>query len=300
MINVKDLSKRLFFVFWAIPVAWIIVNSQIDLTQFLPFTIENLKPIYPVSLLTVALVVGAALEYYKMLATEYPVNRFGFMLFWLIPALSDSFTSDPLTSRTGSIYLLLIMVALEAFIIGKGVKRWRRASLLFSGTIFMYIAGTSVLNFFEPSFMNLWNAPAVPLMSNIGFVFIVTAIFICDSFAYFAGSLWGKTHFSSISPKKTVEGAIGGLIGSIIVMSLGVIFFGSDSMPHYIGPVLGLVIGVFAQVGDLTVSLMKRYFDVKDTSNLIPGHGGILDRFDSLFFTIPIVQVILSLVIKLS
>jgi phosphatidate cytidylyltransferase len=61
---------------------------------------------------------------------------------------------------------------------------------------------------------------------------------------------------------------------------------------------MGIIIGIFAQVGDLVVSLMKRYFRVKDASSLIPGHGGILDRFDSVFFTAPVIQLFMLLAIR--
>jgi phosphatidate cytidylyltransferase len=305
MINVKDLISRLGFVFWAVPLSWIVVNLDINLVEKFANnsffdSVGGLKPIYPVSILAVLLIIGAVIEYFSMLSKKFEKNLFLIILVWLIPSLLDSFLVSPLLNSKMSIYLLLIIVAGESFFMGKGSSRWKRASLLFSGTIFLYLAGSSTLNFFEEPFKALWSVPQSPLFSNLGFVFIITAIFMCDSFAYFVGSIWGKTKLTSISPKKSVEGAVGGLVGSIIVMTLAIFFFGSETTPLYLGVLLGIVIGVFAQVGDLTVSLMKRYFDVKDASNLIPGHGGILDRFDSVFFTLPIVQVIITLVIKLS
>ena len=112
--------------------------------------------------------------------------------------------------------------------------------------------------------------------------------------------IWGKTHFSSISPKKTVEGSIGGLVASILVSTIGWYFLGNPQYSPWLGLVMGIIIGIFAQIGDLLVSLIKRYFRVKDASDLIPGHGGILDRFDSVFFTVPVLSLFSYLVSRLA
>jgi phosphatidate cytidylyltransferase len=100
--------------------------------------------------------------------------------------------------------------------------------------------------------------------------------------------MWGKHHFSTISPKKTIEGSIAGLLAAVLVSSIGWYFLANPVYPRWLGLFMGIIIGVFAQVGDLLVSLIKRYFRVKDASTIIPGHGGILDRFDSVFFTAPV------------
>ena len=125
--------------------------------------------------------------------------------------------------------------------------------------------------------------------------------FLCawmpDTFAYFSGLLFGKHKLCpNISPKKTVEGAIGGVIGCIIITML----FGLVANSVYgreVSYVLLLVLAVFcsviAQLGDLSASLIKREYGVKDFGNLIPGHGGILDRIDSLIFVAPLVYYFL-------
>lgn len=116
-----------------------------------------------------------------------------------------------------------------------------------------------------------------------------------DTIAYFTGLSVGKHKLSpAISPKKSVEGSIGGLIGSTVgAVMLGIaaqkwggIEFNAVS---YIA--IGLSGGFFSQLGDLAASVVKRYAGVKDFGKLIPGHGGILDRFDSILFTAPIVYI---------
>jgi phosphatidate cytidylyltransferase len=110
---------------------------------------------------------------------------------------------------------------------------------------------------------------------------------MCDTAAYFVGSTVGKHRFSAISPNKTIEGSIAGLLAAVAVTTVGWIFIRNPKYPMILGAAIGLIIGVAAQVGDLLASLIKRYFRVKDASHIIPGHGGVLDRFDSLFFTAP-------------
>lgn len=118
-----------------------------------------------------------------------------------------------------------------------------------------------------------------------------------DTFAYFSGYFFGRKKLCpSISPKKTVEGAIGGIIGSLFIS----LIFGYLFLKDYLLAValIGIIGSIIAQIGDLSASLIKRYTGIKDFGNLIPGHGGILDRFDSILFTAPIVYYILIFLIN--
>jgi phosphatidate cytidylyltransferase len=114
-------------------------------------------------------------------------------------------------------------------------------------------------------------------------LFVIFAVVACDAAALLVGSRIGRhPFFRTISPKKTVEGAIAGMLGSVAVMFIGVSAILGLSPLHAIA--LGLLVGFSAQVGDLVESQMKRIAEVKDSSNLIPGHGGVLDRLDSILF----------------
>lgn len=124
--------------------------------------------------------------------------------------------------------------------------------------------------------------------------------FACDTFAYFAGLTLGKHKLApKVSPKKTVEGSIGGILGNVVC---GLLFafvmdrwFGG-SVGYAPMVVLALLCGVVAQVGDLSFSLIKREFGVKDYGHLFLEHGGVLDRFDSVLFVTPVIEIILSFV----
>ena len=118
-----------------------------------------------------------------------------------------------------------------------------------------------------------------------------------DAFAYFTGRLLGRHHLlSRVSAGKTVEGTIGGLIGAVLFMfALRYALFPFLSPLHCV--VLGAAGGIVAQVGDLVESLVKRDAGLKDSSRILPGHGGILDRFDSVFFAAPFVYYYLACVV---
>ncbi|WP_342606863.1 phosphatidate cytidylyltransferase [Syntrophotalea carbinolica] len=117
---------------------------------------------------------------------------------------------------------------------------------------------------------------------------VLMMVMLNDTCAYFTGTFFGRRKlYPSVSPKKSVEGAIGGLGGSVLAAGLAHLTFApwAALVPLLL---LGLVVGVIAELGDLFESLLKRSFGVKDSGTLIPGHGGILDRLDSLMFAFPL------------
>ncbi|MBS1759549.1 MAG: phosphatidate cytidylyltransferase [Bacteroidetes bacterium] len=128
---------------------------------------------------------------------------------------------------------------------------------------------------------------------------IILSIWINDTMAYIVGSLIGKTPLSKISPKKTLEGTIGGIIlAAIAIGFLLPLFFEKKQivLNHWLLFGLALVAAVAGTFGDLFESKLKRMAGVKDSGTFMPGHGGFLDRFDSLLFAIPAVWIFLKLV----
>lgn len=124
----------------------------------------------------------------------------------------------------------------------------------------------------------------------------LVAAFMSDSAALFTGMAWGKHKLApKASPKKTVEGAVGGLVGGIVGMVLfRIVFFFVTVQALSIGwcMVIGLVGAFMGQLGDLSFSVIKRQCGIKDYGRLLPGHGGVLDRFDSVIFAAPVVWMI--------
>ena len=130
----------------------------------------------------------------------------------------------------------------------------------------------------------------------------VFAAWIPDTGAFFVGKLFGKHKLCpEISPKKTVEGLIGGVVSSIVILELwgwifAEVFYGGTREIHLLTLfVIGLFGSLVSVLGDLSFSLIKRSCHIKDFGNVIPGHGGVLDRFDSVIFTAPFVYLVLRL-----
>lgn len=123
-------------------------------------------------------------------------------------------------------------------------------------------------------------------------------IWAADIGAYIIGKFFGKTPLSLISPKKTVEGAVFGVAASVVVAVIGAYYLDWPRFP-LTGVALGLLIGIASLLGDLTESMIKRDAGVKDSGQLIPGHGGILDRTDSYIFTAPLVYYFVTLLLPL-
>lgn len=163
-------------------------------------------------------------------------------------------------------------------------------SKIYNITDAMYVLG--IVYFIGFSFGNIIYMSDSSLVKCI-FIFIIA--FITDTYAYIGGCLIGRHKLTSISPKKTIEGSVvgtimGTLIGSVYYYNLvgGVTLFETVS--------LCLFLTILSEIGDLFFSSIKRYFDKKDYSNLIPGHGGILDRFDSVIYVSLGLSLIFSII----
>lgn len=142
--------------------------------------------------------------------------------------------------------------------------------------------------------------PIIREMENgkllIWYVFI--ASWLTDVFAYCTGKTIGKHHFTDISPNKTIEGCIGGTVGAIICILLytfAINKFASLNINYFLVAIMGAILSIIAQIGDLAASSIKRYTGIKDYSNLIPGHGGMLDRIDSVIFITPFAYLFLMI-----
>ncbi len=129
--------------------------------------------------------------------------------------------------------------------------------------------------------------------------YVFLGAFACDTFAYLVGSKFGKKKLCpSISPKKTVEGSIAGIIGTVIsyilITYIGNVYFAFNFNIIYM-IIAGIFVSIASQFGDFSASIIKRHCEIKDFSDLMPGHGGILDRFDSVLFVAPVVYMFLKI-----
>lgn len=135
-----------------------------------------------------------------------------------------------------------------------------------------------------------------------GKIFIWYAIFAAwgtDIFAYAIGKKFGKHKFSKVSPKKSIEGCIAGTVGAVIIMAIYTYFINKYSgmnISYLQITIIGIILSLIGQIGDFAASSIKRYVDIKDYSNLIPGHGGMLDRIDSLLFLSPFAYIFFTMI----
>ena len=130
--------------------------------------------------------------------------------------------------------------------------------------------------------------------------FVFGGAWVTDIFAFLIGKATGKHKISEISPKKSLEGCIGGLIGGILFFLIFTKVLQSlqiTELNYFIMGILGCIVSLISQIGDFSASSIKRYCEIKDFSNLMPGHGGMLDRFDSILFVAPVVYFALAMLI---
>ncbi len=224
----------------------------------------------------------AALEFYRMVAAASkvsPLTYFG-LIWTLLFILSPHFNYDVLIPLllTSAVVLSLIWLLLrrqkEGAFIGWA---WTIGGILYIGWLLSYFValrgGYSPLSITETDGRN-W-------------VFLALfTTFASDTAAFFVGRAWGKHHLAPhISPGKTWEGAIAGVFGAIIVSLLFTISTPLQlPLIYWQAILLGLLVSIFGQLGDLVESLLKRNMGVKESGKLIPGHGGVLDRIDSVVF----------------
>jgi phosphatidate cytidylyltransferase len=192
--------------------------------------------------------------------------------------------------------VLVIVAALTASIWQRGVENEPLLSV-----------AVTLMGAFYPALLAfalfLRHLPGIdgPLHGTALLLFPVVLTWLSDTYAYFAGRLWGKRKLiPRVSPGKTVAGALGAVIGTPLTAvgyALLLHRFSSWQMGLAEAALFGVLVSVAAQVGDLAESLLKRDVGVKDSGRLLPGHGGALDRFDSLFFTLPLGYAFFVLVV---
>ena len=129
--------------------------------------------------------------------------------------------------------------------------------------------------------------------------YIIFAAWGTDVFAYCVGRRIGKHKFSEVSPKKSIEGCIGGTLGSLVFIIGYTVFLNNHfgmNINYLLISVIGIILSLIGQVGDFSASSIKRYVGIKDYSNIFPGHGGMLDRIDSVIFIAPFAYFLLMLI----
>ncbi|MBM4177801.1 MAG: phosphatidate cytidylyltransferase [Ignavibacteria bacterium] len=246
------------------------------------------------SALVIPLTTLALLEFYKLAESKHAVpNKFlGIAGSIVLQILFLMYTvSTPATAASILVYLTVAAIGFVLLTLASEMFRAQENALL-----------NTSLTVFGVAYVTVCLSMLMMIRSNVnvsGFdgasltMTLFAGVWMCDSAAYFAGLAFGKHKlFPRVSPEKTWEGAIGGGLAAIaIVIGMFAWLMPDVELIHALA--IGLIIAVFGPIGDLAESWLKRDAVVKDSSRIIPGHGGILDRFDSMLFVAPIVVIYL-------
>jgi phosphatidate cytidylyltransferase len=243
---------------------------------------------------------GCWYEYQKLLAkidpayTEIsPFQKYGVMIAgWCImmycarPGFAGDIGNAGLHNAGlyGGILFLFILPVAEILYTRKTYLRNMGYSML--GLIYISLSLGMLLNL-----RTYYPGPALETVNKLLVLAIILSLWVNDTMAYLVGSVIGKTPLSSISPKKTWEGTIGGIIFAVLAMG-GVGYFlssGFEMQAVSQWMIVAAIAAIAGTIGDLLQSKLKRLADVKDSGHILPGHGGFLDRFDSLLFATPFI-----------
>lgn len=233
------------------------------------------------------IIIGAMYEFYTLAEKKKykPLKIYGIIIGTIVFAANYLFINEIIDSR---IFLMIIPIVISIFII----ELYRKSENVFVNIGFtllgiLYIAVPLSFANYIVIINHTYNSHLL-----LGFLFLMWSY---DTLAYVFGVSFGKHRlFERISPKKSWEGFIGGAISSIGIAFIISLFFSELSFLHW--ALMSVMVSVFGTYGDLVESSFKRNIDEKDSGNLLPGHGGILDRFDAVLFTLPIFYVYLQFI----
>lgn len=232
-------------------------------------------------------------EFYRAICKKImPIHYLGFIIATIYLLLLDT----PFFAISDLIFGSFLLLTLICMVINYKKVSIYDVALTFFGVCYIPLMFSTVylIREFDYGGITVW----IPFI----------CAWACDTGAYFTGVAIGKHKLTpELSPKKTIEGAIGGVLSSVIFCGIyGFIIYNDNlEIGHLFDSkistivsfsIIGFIGSIFAQFGDLTASSIKRRFNIKDYGNLIPGHGGILDRFDSIIFTAGISYIILKII----
>jgi len=242
---------------------------------------------------------GCLYEYQKLLALIYPsyqnispVHKWGLLVIGCLMMMTlgpvDLTISGISIKYIGSRvlpFVLALMIIVDIFMKKINLQNW---AISFAGLVYIPMCLSlffQLKSFMTSTYFGSWTF-SIPLL-------LIVSIWVNDTMAYLVGSVIGKTPLSPISPNKTWEGTIAGIILSVLIVSKGMALI-VPIQEKYIF-YISLIASITGNFGDLLESKLKRLAGVKDSGSMMPGHGGFLDRFDSILFATPFVWLILQI-----
>jgi len=184
---------------------------------------------------------------------------------------------------------LSLLISITELVLSKGKKTIMDVAITMLGVCYiplMLVFMSIIRNRFQHGAILIW--------------YVFVAAWGSDIFAYFIGRKFGKHKYTEISPKKSIEGCVAGVLGAVALSVIFTIFINSIfnmSISLIMVSIITVILSIIGQIGDLAASSMKRHCGLKDFGELIPGHGGMLDRIDSVIFILPFAYILLGLLI---
>ncbi|WP_246939847.1 phosphatidate cytidylyltransferase [Bacillus pinisoli] len=251
-----------------------ILTAVLAAAVFLPIVIIGGLPFTLLIYLLATISIYELLKMKKISLLTFP-GILSVLLIWVLlyPTTSINFFSELNVTKV-EIALLAVVFLLSYTVITKNLFTFDDAAFIILATIYIGIGFYYFIEINEQGLKYLF--------------FAMFVIWATDSGAYFVGRAMGKRKlWPEISPNKTVEGSIGGIVCALIIAFIfHMILPINESLLMVI--IITILLSIFGQMGDLVESALKRHYHVKDSGSILPGHGGILDRFDSLLFVLPI------------
>ena len=255
-----------------------IITSIVAICVLVPILVFSHTFIFPLAISIITFI--SLYEIFKCMGVEkkifitLPLYIYGLVGPFLMRynPLNDPMAFALISFMVGALYLIYLFSLIV----------WSHGKLRFSDTLTVYAMAVYII-----AAMN-----SIVYVRDYGeggkylYLLIFLGAWVTDSFAYFTGYLFGKHKLiEDVSPKKTIEGSIGGIVFcSLFFVGYGLIvkhFFASDANLIFLA-ISGVILSVISQIGDLTMSVVKRHYNIKDYGKIFPGHGGMLDRFDSI------------------
>ncbi len=257
-----------------------ILTAAVMLAVFIPILVFSELFIYPVAMALLAAL--ATFELVRCLGLHRDPCLLPAVALVFALTLLARYTATPERHLT---YITVAFFLFALYLFATAVFRPGRVSY---GSLMGVLGGSFYLTVAFSAMVLLRDLP------HGGYLFLLPYVgaWVTDTFAYFTGRLLGKHKLAPvISPKKTVEGSLGGIVFAVGVFLLyGLILANAGLTPRYLSLGLcGLLVSVVSQIGDLALSAIKREYGIKDYGKLFPGHGGVLDRFDSVIATAPLI-----------
>lgn len=258
------------------------ITAVVAIMLFIPICIYSDTVVFPI-----AMAILSVIGVYEMLGCVGVRKNYSIavvsLIFGAMPIIPFFVKNEPINIifALSVVYLILIYAA-DVF--SRGKIDYTLSASAFMGVFYISVSFTSIV--------------LLRQQSNYLYILVFIGPWVSDTFAYIFGRLLGKHKLiPEVSPKKTIEGSAAGIIFAAISYVVYAIiitkYFDTSATPNYvIMAVSGAVVSVVSQIGDLSASAVKRHFGIKDYGFIFPGHGGVMDRFDSVVMTAPILYII--------